>query len=196
LIDQVKDDHLKKCLHKFRENTKQIDAVQDNGDTMLQMVARFDELEVLTALLKAGANPNAEGRYKRTPLNSAILDCDIIQALIDGGADVNHQDEDGYTPLHRFLVLRSDEYDAVAIQKIIMLIAGHPNVNINLKNNFGQTPLAYFLGCFVENPGAHLVRTRPLLSEETKKLLMAGTHPIDDYREKIIDLMKKHGAQT
>ena len=172
MIDRVKDDQLKQCLIQYQEDgdPTKIDAVQSGGCTMLQMAASSGELEALKALLKAGAKPNAEGRHKRAPLNVAALDPDIIQALVDSGVDVNHQDRDGNTLLHDLIVrlassisslqdLLQAQAQAETGAEAIMLLVGHPTTKINLKNNAGQTPLACFIACFPE-PSEKQLRDR------------------------------------
>lgn len=68
-------------------------------------VARADNrhtLDILEALLRAGANPNAkEGHYSRSPLHQAILlgRVGAAKKLIGSGADVNAIDGRAQTPL-------------------------------------------------------------------------------------------------
>ena len=179
VIERVKDDQLKKCLIKYQEDgdSTKIDAVQSGGCTLLQMAASSGELEALKALLKAGANSNAEGRDKRAPLNVAALDPAIIQALIDSGADVNHQDRDGNTPLHGLIgrlgisvhvhdVVQAIQVgqvaeeqaveQAVAGRQAIQPLVRHSTIDINLRDNSGQTPLACLMGYFTELSQTHL----------------------------------------
>jgi len=177
LVDSVQDDGFKKSLRDFKEGKVQINAVQNNGLTMLQNAAAEDNLEVLQALLKAGADPNTEGRYQRSALNSVSYNPAIVQALIDAGADINHQEEDGYTPLHRFLGCRSAIHDVEKAKKIIALIVDRPEANINLKNNFDQTPLAYFMGCFPAPTVAGLAQIR-----------------YGEFRSEVINYLVQHGA--
>ena len=50
------------------------------------------------------ANPNIEDSDRRTPLHSAIVkgsrSYECVRLLLDNGADVNHRDRFGYSPLH------------------------------------------------------------------------------------------------
>lgn len=58
---------------------------------------------IIAALLKYGADFNAEENYGRRPLHFACgrrHDSQQVQALLSAGADVNSADESGETPLH------------------------------------------------------------------------------------------------
>lgn len=59
---------------------------------------------------------------------------DIIQLLIEKGADVNHQDEDGNTCLMNTLTYGNQE-------RLIRYILTVDDVDLNIQNDFGQTVL-------------------------------------------------------
>ena len=119
------------------------------------------------ALLKGGADPNAEDRSGITPLNLAIAgeDRDSAKALLAAGADPNAPDDSGEVPLFH-AVDREDvelvrallkaganpNYNSgetilhLAVQRTNAVIvaallkaAAHPNA----QNEFGKTPLHY-----------------------------------------------------
>ncbi|MDY7098990.1 MAG: ankyrin repeat domain-containing protein [Pseudomonadota bacterium] len=60
-----------------------------------------DELVMATMLLQAGANPDAHARDATTPLREVLYyqRADAVQLLVQAGADVNHADAIGTTPL-------------------------------------------------------------------------------------------------
>ncbi len=74
-----------------------------NGMTPLMMAARFgSSLEVITALLKAGAKVEARSENGTTPLMYAARynsSPEVITALLKAGADAKAKDEGGETAL-------------------------------------------------------------------------------------------------
>lgn len=70
----------------------------------------------------------------RTPLFEAIIEknADVIRWLIEQGADVNHQDRNGWTPLH--FAVQERQMDTVA------LLLDH-GANANLHDVYGNGPL-------------------------------------------------------
>jgi ankyrin repeat protein len=88
-------------------------------------------------LLWATPNTNTESAKDNkgnTPLYQAIWggDEEIVEALINGGADVNFQDNKGNTPLHQAIWGGNEEI-------VEALINGGADVNI--VNNNGDSPL-------------------------------------------------------
>ena len=75
-------------------------AVRDaNGRTPLHLAAEFHNFSAAKLLLSRGVSLHCEDKKGRTPL-CLCSNPEIAQALITHGADVNHGDEDGWTPLH------------------------------------------------------------------------------------------------
>src|SRR5215470_4293704 len=84
------------------------------GDTALHLAAAALRPLAVAALLKAGADPNAENRRGATALHYA---CDarpkagkmwdpsrqgsVIKLLLDAGSDIERKDKAGAAPLHR-----------------------------------------------------------------------------------------------
>ena len=62
-------------------------------------------------LLNAGADPNATNKWQETALFTVIEygSTDDLQALIDAGADVNHKESNGQTPMGRADALNKPE---------------------------------------------------------------------------------------
>jgi hypothetical protein len=114
------------------------------GDTALHLAVAGYRLEIVRWLLAAGADPNAAGNHRRsTPLHYAAdgyingpawdarRQVSTLRCLLDAGADINVQDKNGATPLHRAVRTRC----AAAVQ--FLLKAG---AAATLKNKPGSTP--------------------------------------------------------
>ncbi len=104
------------------------DPVDADGATPLYYAACRGYVNVITALVGAGANPNVVTHSGGTPIhcatrikNSAIM-AKTLRALVVAGADINAQDKNGYTPLH-VAVLEND------FEKVVHVLSYGPNVN-------------------------------------------------------------------
>ena len=91
--------------------------------------------EFVRFLLSAGADPNREDRQRKdTVLFSAASDglVDVVEALLDGGADLNHQDSEGGTAFSMAAVFKRVEVG------LLLLARGF---NVNLRDESGWTAL-------------------------------------------------------
>ena len=122
-------------------------AIGAGGWTPLHMVvARGKHPDIVMALLKAGADPNARLRLRReTPLHFAALSyppglsgmwpslgAEVIKLLFQAGADIESRSLAGRTPLH-FAVEGYHPYEIMAL-----LEAG---AKPDARDGFGETPL-------------------------------------------------------
>jgi hypothetical protein len=114
------------------------------GDTALHLAAAGHRVEVVRLLLAAGANSNAATNHRRSgPLHYAAdgfvtwpaydpkQQEKTIRRLLDAGADINAEDKNGATPLHRAVRTRS------ALAAKCLLSAGADPLT---KNRSGSTP--------------------------------------------------------
>ncbi len=114
------------------------------GDTALHIAAAAHHVEIAKILLEAGADPNTAGYHRRSmPLHYAadgslknpnwnpIRQVGTIQLLLDSGAELQAQDKNGATPLHRAVRTRC----AAAVK--CLLEAG---ANPTALNKPGSTP--------------------------------------------------------
>lgn len=90
-------------------------------------------IALIELLLEKGANPNLPVNYPA--LHQAIADnqFDIVKLLIQNGVNINTQDVNGDTPLHKAVENKNEEITAFLLKQ--KLIA------VNTSNNKGKTPL-------------------------------------------------------
>ena len=84
------------------DSVDMVDIVDDVGWTPLHYAAYFGHMDIVLALLEAGANPNNQNEYGETALHFAALfgHLDIVETLLVAGINPNKQDDDGKTALH------------------------------------------------------------------------------------------------
>jgi len=102
--------------------------------------ARSNDVPVMTLLLKAGANPDAENDFGQTALSLAAFydNADLVTLLLAHGANVAHRNNGhGQTALYE--AIGGDHPD------IITILLAH-GANINTRDIEGATPLAIALG--------------------------------------------------
>lgn len=103
----------------------------DHGLTPLHQAAYWGETEIVAALLKAGANPKAENNGKGwTPLHSAAVSGgmqarkDVIDLLLDSGAEKSAQDKHGWTPADYMLLWEKNEQAAEKLKQFTQIPNG------------------------------------------------------------------------
>ncbi|WP_420420888.1 ankyrin repeat domain-containing protein [Simkania sp.] len=106
-----------------------------------------DKADIISLLLKSGANANATNRYFSTPLMIAVSTNNVegVRVLLkERGIQVNGVNSSNLTPLMAAIRIRSSE--------IIKLILSHPDLNPNQENPDGLTALhlAATWGCAEE----------------------------------------------
>ena len=113
----------------------------DDIFSTLHLAARRGNVEIMEALVKAGAKVDRMGNDRQTPLHEAVANptstaLENVKFLIAHGARVNARDKYNNTPLHAALEAGPTE---ATLEAAKFLLANGANPNI--KNIFGQTPL-------------------------------------------------------
>jgi hypothetical protein len=114
------------------------------GDTALHLAAAGYRVAIARLLLATGADPNAAANHRQSgplhyaadgyingPAWDAKQQVKTIRCLLDAGADVNAQDKNGATPLHRAVRTR-----CAAAVRCLLDAGGDPT----LTNKPGSTP--------------------------------------------------------
>jgi hypothetical protein len=114
------------------------------GDTALHLAAAGFRVEIAGLLLAAGADPNAAKNHRRSgplhyaadgfitgPAWDAKRQVETIQRLLDNGANIQLQDLNGATPLHRAVRTR-----CAAAVRCLLKAGGDPTA----RNKPGSTP--------------------------------------------------------
>lgn len=105
LIEAAKWDQNQNILNIFLKQGANIEKTDKRGYTMLHMAVLFGALKNIEFLLQNGANIEARDSIGRTPIRTASGKGpyggeEITNLLIKARADVNTQDDFGWTPLH------------------------------------------------------------------------------------------------
>jgi len=111
-------------------NAANVNATTADGSTAVMYAAANDDLELVRALIKAGANVKLKNQFGSSALTEAAIigSAPIIDALLKAGADPNIKNPDGETPL--MAAARSGKVDAAKA----LLAAG---ADINAKETWG-----------------------------------------------------------
>lgn len=165
-----------------------VHATTRRGDTPLHDAARYGSAEIVNALLEAGADVHATSRGGDTPLHAAarhggtaianaslaqlypgadVRGAEIVNALLDAGADVN-VGAGGYgTPL-RFAAALSGGTISGAVNALL-----EAGADVNFADSSGNTPLL----AAATNPPGEWPRPSGTSAELPLKLLALGADP-------------------
>jgi ankyrin repeat protein len=97
--------------------------------------AKTGNVEDVEKLIEEGADVNARGNIRSTPLHYAAKkgNTAVVKILLQNYADVNLKNKKRYTALH------------YAVDKghipVIMVLLKHDKIDINAQDQFGRTPL-------------------------------------------------------
>ena len=119
-------------------NGANVNAVNKNSLTPLQLAVKDDEIDVAKILIENGANIESQDKEGLTPFHHAYLE--MAKLLVQNGANIDAIDVDGDTALHRAV-------DSNQIIWINFLLEN--GANLNIKNFNGDIPL--FNCDFIQN---------------------------------------------
>ena len=114
-------------------------------------------LQIVQQAVKQGQlNLSDKGSNGDTPLHYAIWQLfnatdeknitalkEVVEVMIDNGADLTLRDNSGYTPLHYAileLAQSKDEKNITALKEVVEVMSNQQGA-LNVTNNFGNTPL-------------------------------------------------------
>jgi ankyrin repeat protein len=112
-------------------------SVNTPGHTPLHVAAEYDQEESVRALLAAGVDPNIRNNWDQTPLLQMMLtgqrtpaEPRVLQMLMAAGADVDVQDNHGFTALHAI----TDHPEMVDTARLL----ASRSANLNLRTTEGE----------------------------------------------------------
>jgi ankyrin repeat protein len=164
------------------------------GATPLVAAASVNNLEVVLALLDAGADPFMATEQNTTALLMAagagtspadsltdeaiVAATKIVKLLVELGADVNEVGPYGWTALHAAAYHGRNE--------IIRFLVNN-GANPNIMDMFGQTPLSIAYAIVTEGMGDNYNQTPRIFRKDTADLLLTlGATPIEASGVKIV----------
>lgn len=111
-----------------------VNSTKRNGESALATAVSYGHYDIVSSLLRKGANPNIEARRGLAPLSQA-QDARMVNLLIEHGADPNIPDRDGDLPIIS-LICSGYKAGAIALYR-----AG---TDVDHKNRNGETARDYF----------------------------------------------------
>lgn len=136
LIDSAREGDRSTALEMIKQRVD-VNVAAKDGTTALHWAVYNDDVELVRALLKAGADAKAKNEYGATPMSEAAITGNpvIIEALLKAGADADSPNADGQTAL--MLLARTSNVEAAKI-----LLRRGADVNA-AEQRRGQTALMF-----------------------------------------------------
>ena len=127
LWDGVYKNNYKKIEEAFKEGAD-VNMKNDNGVWFFIVASGHGNARTVNVLLEKGIDVNITDDYNfnnnNTALSIAVINAkyDVVELLIEKGADINKENNKGYTPLIH--AIRFENYD------MVQLLLEHPYINI------------------------------------------------------------------
>lgn len=136
IIESVQNDDLKKLKYNYKKYKFNIDTKNDDGDTLLLISIKNDNLAISKFLVKKGANINYQNNIKDSP---------YLYAGAEGKSDILTYMIKHSSPNEKVL----NRYEGNALipaaekghLKNVRILLNQKNVDINHQNEFGYTAL-------------------------------------------------------
>ena len=104
LLKAIRKGQASKVTEILHQNPKftpdeTLDAAQNR---LIHKAARYGKVNVVKTLLDLKADPNGENKFHMTAMHHAAVEgsAEVIEALIEAGASVNHSDNAKRLPIH------------------------------------------------------------------------------------------------
>jgi uncharacterized protein len=170
----------------------------DKGKTPLAAAVRYQRRRMALLLLANGANCNCEAYSDGGPDYTTLMeaahqgDLRTVQALLAGGAKIDHQSSTGLTPVMCAVqkAWGSRKAGCLVIIKVLLAIGADPNRHA--KEGMTALMMAAASGCpeaveILLAHGAHL-------DNKDDIGMTAYTHAVFNGHQEVADLLVKHGA--
>jgi ankyrin repeat protein/spore coat protein CotH len=118
------------AVRKYLTEGGDVNAGNDEGDTLLTAAALVGEDEMVGYLLKQGADAKLMNKERNTALHGAALlgQFRVVQILITSGADINARNQEGFTPLDSSFVPWNPE-----LQGLVQFLGGILQIGFDLE---------------------------------------------------------------
>jgi uncharacterized protein len=124
LAEAIKLGQRAAAIDMIAKKSVEVNAAEADGSTAILWAASGNDTDLVSRLLRAGANPKVRNQLGTTPLAEAAFhaNTEMIKALLDAGADANAPGADGQTAL--MIVARTSNVEAAKL-----LLAKGANAN-------------------------------------------------------------------
>lgn len=190
-------ERVKKLLNEDNEIHNYINEKDDEGNTPLHYAIYYDNLELIELLLKQkNIKVNAKNEKGFAPLHIVILgnsinSLNILEYLLDNGANINVQDKNGHTPLH-VAISQND------IEVIEMLL--ERRIKINTQTKVGNTAMHYAVSTNYVSIVETLLDDKYKYNVDINKLNIYNLTPLDiaikNKNKSIIELLQDYNNKN